>query len=106
MDTATQTDTKTEQLAQSLRTVMEDADALLKNVVKSGDAQFDALRDRLSAQVRQMRRQLEELEDTAVHKARQAARATDEAVHAHPYTAIGIAAAVGAIIGLIVARRS
>ena len=105
MDTDTQQN-KPSELAQSLRTVVEDADAVLKNVMKSGDAQFDALRDRLASQVRQMRRQLDELEDTAAHKARQAVRATDAAVHAHPYTAIGVAAAVGAIIGLLFARRS
>jgi ElaB/YqjD/DUF883 family membrane-anchored ribosome-binding protein len=34
-----------------------------------------------------------------------APRVTDEAVHEHPYQAIGIAFGVGAIIGFLVSRR-
>ena len=59
-----------ETLARNLRAVVDDADALLKHAVASGDAQFDALRDRLSSQVRHMRLQLDEMEETAAHKAR------------------------------------
>jgi ElaB/YqjD/DUF883 family membrane-anchored ribosome-binding protein len=39
------------------------------------------------------------------NKARQAARAADRTVHAHPYGAIGLAAAVGALVGFLAARR-
>ena len=39
-------------------------------------------------------------------KAVDCARGTDEAVHEHPYQAIGIAFGVGAIIGYLVSRRS
>jgi ElaB/YqjD/DUF883 family membrane-anchored ribosome-binding protein len=34
-----------------------------------------------------------------------AARATDEYVHDNPWQAIGVAAAVGFLLGLVVARR-
>ena len=36
---------------------------------------------------------------------RDKARATDSAVHEHPYGAMGIAAAVGLLIGFLAARR-
>jgi len=38
-------------------------------------------------------------------KAIDCAKVTDEAVHEHPYQAIGIAFGVGAIIGYLVSRR-
>ena len=38
-------------------------------------------------------------------KAVEGAKAADEAVHEHPYQAIGIALGVGAILGFLVARR-
>jgi len=38
-------------------------------------------------------------------KAAEGARAADEAVHEHPYQAIGIALGVGTLIGFLVARR-
>jgi len=52
-----------------------------------------------------MRSQLDELEDSAIHKARHAARATDRTVHSHPYGAMGIAAAAGLLIGFLAATR-
>ena len=33
------------------------------------------------------------------------AKAADEAVHEHPYTALGIAVGVGALLGYLVSRR-
>jgi ElaB/YqjD/DUF883 family membrane-anchored ribosome-binding protein len=38
-------------------------------------------------------------------KAVEGAKATDEAVHEHPYQLIGVAFGVGALIGYLVARR-
>jgi ElaB/YqjD/DUF883 family membrane-anchored ribosome-binding protein len=94
-----------DRLAQNLRHIVEDADQLMKTAAKSGDAQFDAMRERFEAQLRRMRVQLDELEETAAHKARQAARTADQAVHSHPYAAIGVGAAAGLLIGLLMARR-
>ena len=41
----------------------------------------------------------------AAEKARAAARATDDYVHVHPWTAIGIAAGVGLMLGVLIGRR-
>ena len=94
-----------DRLAQDLRAVLDDAQALAQGGVQSGDAQLDALRSRFADQMQRIRQQLDGLEDRTLAKAREAAKAADEAVHAHPYTAIGIAAAVGALVGLLVSRR-
>jgi ElaB/YqjD/DUF883 family membrane-anchored ribosome-binding protein len=38
-------------------------------------------------------------------KTKAAAKATDEYVHESPWTAIGVAGAVGLLVGLIIGRR-
>ena len=48
---------------------------------------------------------LAEAEDEIINKTRAAARATDEYVHDNPWQAVGVAAAIGVLVGLIVGRR-
>ncbi len=48
---------------------------------------------------------LVEVEHKVVDHAKYAAKATDSWVHEHPWTAIGIAAGVGVLLGLVVNRR-
>ncbi len=94
-----------DQVAAGLRHLVEVADQLLKSAASAGDEKFDEARARLDHQLRGLRRQLDELEGNALQRARQAVRATDQAVQSHPYSAVGIAAGVGLLIGVLVARR-
>jgi ElaB/YqjD/DUF883 family membrane-anchored ribosome-binding protein len=48
---------------------------------------------------------LTEVEELALEKAKAAAAATDEYVHEHPWHAVGVAAGVGLVIGLLIGRR-
>jgi ElaB/YqjD/DUF883 family membrane-anchored ribosome-binding protein len=63
---------------------------------KVGDA-----RKRLAAALDSAREIAGRVRDRAV----QGAKAADEAVHEHPYQAIGIAFGVGALVGYLVSRR-
>jgi ElaB/YqjD/DUF883 family membrane-anchored ribosome-binding protein len=94
-----------ERLAYNLRHMVDEADQFLKAAAHSGDAKFDDVRDKFVDHLQQMRRQLDDLEDSAIYKARHAARAADLAVQSHPYRAIGVAAAVGLLLGLLATRR-
>jgi len=99
------TSSKGNGLAANLRHLVDEADHFLQSTVDGGDEKIDAMRLKLAHQVRELRAQLDEMEDSAMHKARHAARATDQAVHSHPYGAMGIAAAVGLLVGFLAARR-
>jgi ElaB/YqjD/DUF883 family membrane-anchored ribosome-binding protein len=109
METSTTTITPTVNakagLADSVHRMIDETDRFLKDAAASGDEKLDLVRGRLADQVRQLRAQLEELEDAARYKARHAARVTDRTVHEHPYSAMGIAAAAGLLIGFLAARR-
>ena len=91
---------------QDLRAAADDADALLQRTERGGsDPQLEALRERLTAQLQRVREQCGEVQERTTQRAREAVLQADRAVQGHPYAAIGIAAAVGAAIGLLAARR-
>ena len=94
-----------DRLAASLQQMVDEAEHLLKNAQRSGSDQFSAARDKFEAQLRRARAELDELQDKAVYNAKRAARQADHAVHEHPYTAMGIAAGVGLLIGMLISRR-
>ncbi len=90
--------------AQRLRQVMDETDRFLRSAARSGDEKADALRAQLATHLREMREQLDEFDDTVRYRARRAVRAADHAVHAQPYGAIGVAAALGVLLGVLAAR--
>jgi ElaB/YqjD/DUF883 family membrane-anchored ribosome-binding protein len=104
-DTASAVAQARHDLATNLRRMIDEADRLLTSAVDTGDQAFDAAKAQLADHVRKMRNQLESLEDEALHQAKRAARAANHTVHEHPYSAMGVAAAVGLLIGVLVARR-
>lgn len=94
-----------DRLAHSLQQIVEEAEHLLKNAQRTGSEQFNAARDKFESQLRSAKAELRDLEQSAVYNAKRAVHATDHAVHEHPYTAMGIAAGVGLLVGMLVARR-
>jgi len=110
MDSTTTTPLPTEtaareRLAHSLQQMVDEADHLLKNAQRTGSEQFNAARDKFEVQLRHAKEELRRLEDAAVYNAKRAARATDHAVHEHPYAAMSVAAGVGLLIGMLITRR-
>jgi len=92
-------------LANDLRHMIDETDQLLKSAVASGDEAFDTVRGQFAEQVKQMQVRLDEMERAGLVRAREAVRAADNTVHAHPYGAMGIAAAAGLLVGFLAARR-
>lgn len=89
----------------NLRHMVDEIDTFLKSAADTGDQRFNAVRDKLTLQVQDMRAQLDELNRATLERVKRAARQADESVHAHPYGAMGMAAAAGLLIGYLAARR-
>ena len=51
------------------------------------------------------RLRLSDLQHEGIERARRAARDTDEYVHEHPWHAVGAGAALGLLVGVLIARR-
>ena len=93
------------QTGHQLRHMVDEIDAYLRSAADSGDQKFNAVRDRLALQVREMRAQLDELNQATLERVQRAAQQADQTVHSHPYTAMGVAAATGLLVGFLAARR-
>jgi ElaB/YqjD/DUF883 family membrane-anchored ribosome-binding protein len=98
-------ETQRERLVDDFATVLTDAEALLKaSATETGEKARD-LRTQVEAKLLSAKLRLQELQGQSVDKAKAAARATDDYVHDHPWQAIGVAAAVGVVVGLLLNRR-
>lgn len=94
-----------EKLMTDVKTVLSDAETLLKQAASSSGEKAAELRERGMGMLRQAKEKAQDLQDAVVHKSKAAARATDDYVHDHPWQAVGVAAGVGLLIGLLLNRK-
>jgi len=94
-----------EQTSHHLRHMVDEFDTFLRSAADTGDQKFDAVRERMATQVRQMRQQLDQLNEAAGVRMKRAAQQADQTLHDHPYSAMGLAAAAGLLVGFLAARR-
>ena len=94
-----------QQLTADLKAVVNDAEALLKATAGDASAKMNGVRDRLEESVKATRARIAELEDAVVAQTKAAAQATNEYVHENPWPSIGVAAAAGLVLGVLLGRR-
>ena len=92
-------------LVDEFSAVLTEAEDMLKRAANETGEKAKDLRSQVEAKLLTAKLRLQELEGQAVDRAKEAARATDDYVHDHPWQSIGIAAAVGVMIGLLMNRR-
>lgn len=94
-----------EQLVTDIKSVISEAEEMLSATADQAGEKVSKLRDRIQARLHEAKVRLIDAEAVLVAKTKAAARATDEYVHESPWTAVGIAAGVGLLVGLIIGRR-
>ncbi len=94
-----------ERLASDFRMVMEDIDKLMKASGSQAESEMSSLRDRISERLEAAKDRAADVQHEALERARRAAHATDDYVHTHPWQAVGLAAAVGVALGMLLGRR-
>jgi len=94
-----------EQLAVNLRRLVSDAEELLSATADYTDSKMADLRARARENLLAAREKLADLGAAGRDRAREVAHATDDYVHDNPWTSIGVAAAVGLFIGVLLGRR-
>jgi len=94
-----------EQLIQDFKVVVADAEALLKVTAGQGGEVMAATRAKVLESLETAKAKMIDAERALVVKTKAAAKATDEYVHVHPWQSIGVAAAVGVVVGLLIGRR-
>jgi ElaB/YqjD/DUF883 family membrane-anchored ribosome-binding protein len=94
-----------DKLVADLQRVIADAEELMQATAHQTEGKVAELRERISDNLRDARHKLADAEDAIKEKTREVARATDDYVHEHPWSAIGAAAGLGLVVGLLISRR-
>ena len=94
-----------EKVVEEFSNVLYEAEEMLKDAAGETGDKARNLRDQVESKLLHAKLRLQELEGQAVDRAKVAARATDDFVHDHPWQAIGAAAALGFVAGLLLNRR-
>ena len=94
-----------EQILSDMRVVVGDLESMLKATANSADADVRALSERLRDRLAVAKARLLDAEHAMLERGRQIARSTDDYVHQHPWSSIGVAAGIGLLLGVVIARR-
>ncbi|HUK02581.1 MAG TPA: DUF883 family protein [Steroidobacteraceae bacterium] len=94
-----------EELAEELSHVVQEAEALLRALADDGDATLGTLRDRVHDSLDSAKARLADLQLGAQRAGKRAASAAQGWVQQNPWTAIAIAAGLGLLIGALLTRR-
>jgi ElaB/YqjD/DUF883 family membrane-anchored ribosome-binding protein len=94
-----------DKLVADLKLVVADTEELLRATAGQAGEKVGELRTRLEKRLQDAKLALGDVQNLATEKAREAAQATDEFVHAEPWKAVGIAAAMALALGVLIGRR-
>lgn len=92
-------------VGRDVKNVVNEAQELLKTVQTEGANRIDEVKSKMAAQYDVARAKLGDLQTTVTDGAKLAVDETDAYVRANPWTAVAVAAGVGALIGFLAARR-
>lgn len=98
-------DLSRESLLDDFSAMLTEAEELLRRAGNETGERAKDLRAQVEAKLLAAKLKLQELEGEAFDRAKAAARVTDDYVHDNPWGAIGVAAAAGFLIGLLITRR-
>jgi ElaB/YqjD/DUF883 family membrane-anchored ribosome-binding protein len=95
----------TDTLIDDLHAVIRDAESLLKATAAQTGEKVQEVRARAEESVRQAKERLAGVEDEALQRAKALAGDAEEYVRGNPWQAVGIAAGIGLVLGLLMSRR-
>ena len=94
-----------DKLIVDVRTVIADTDELLRATANQAGARIAEARVRLEGSLKVANARIAEAQEAALARTKIAAKATNDYVRANPWNAVGIAAGVGFIVGVLITRR-
>ena len=88
-----------------MKVVVSDAEEILRATAGVAGEKMIDLRERIGERLRDAKIRIADAEAALVDRTKAAARATDDYVNDNPWQAVGIAAGVGLLLGIIIGRR-
>jgi ElaB/YqjD/DUF883 family membrane-anchored ribosome-binding protein len=97
--------TGAEQLIGEFKALMADAEALIQATEDHPGAAISSIRNKALETLAGAKESLSGVEGKLLDKAKVAAEGADDFVHRKPWEAVGVAAGLGLLIGLLIGRR-
>jgi ElaB/YqjD/DUF883 family membrane-anchored ribosome-binding protein len=94
-----------DKIISDVKNVLSDTEELFRAAASSTGERATELRERAMSSLKRAKEKVEDVQELVLERSKAAVRATDDYVHDHPWRAIGIAATVGFLLGLVVNRR-
>lgn len=94
-----------EKLVQDMKSVVADAEAILRATAGQGVGEVAELHATMEARLADAKDRLIAVEEALVKKAKQAARDTDEYIHENPWQLGIIAGGIGFLIGYLISSH-
>lgn len=94
-----------EKLVSDMKVVVSDAEEILRATAGVAGDRLGDLRERIADRLRDAKVRLADAEEVLLCRTKAAARATDDYVNDNPWRAVGIAAGIGLLVGIIIGRR-
>jgi hypothetical protein len=94
-----------EHLLGDFKALMADAEALIKATASHEDGAIASIRSKAMDTLSNAKENLSNLEGSLSDKAKVVAESADEFVHRSPWEAVGVAAGLGLLIGLLIRRH-
>jgi ElaB/YqjD/DUF883 family membrane-anchored ribosome-binding protein len=92
-------------LREDLAAVVRDAEALIKASASEGGAKASEAQAKIRASIDAAKTRLHDAEHAALHKGEDAVRSAEDYAKRNPWQAMGIAAGVGLVFGVLLSRR-
>lgn len=94
-----------DKLMKDLQAVVIDTEELIKATASQTGERVDKVRARAEDSLRAARARLQDTGHAVEARARAASREVDLQVHENAWTAVGVAAGVGLLLGIVIGRR-
>lgn len=104
-DVADLSNNSKQKLVSDMKVVVSDAEEILRATAGVAGEKMVDLRERIGERLRDAKLRIADAESALVDTTKAAARATDDFVNDNPWQAVGIAAGIGLLLGVIIGRR-
>ena len=94
-----------DQLIGEFRALMADAEALIKVTEDHSSEAIGSIRNKALETLSGAKESITKLDGNLTEKAKVVAEGADDFVHRNPWEAVGVAAGLGILIGLLIRRR-
>jgi ElaB/YqjD/DUF883 family membrane-anchored ribosome-binding protein len=95
----------TDRLMKDLRAVVVDTEELLKATANQTGERIEKVRARAEESLRNARTRVQAASQDVQAAAQDAMREVDSQVRQNPWTAVGVAAAIGLVMGILIGRK-